>query len=491
MSVKRLIILALVLLLPATAGSGQEERAYRGLWAHAWQAGYLTRDTAQTMVDAARKANLNAIFLQVRKAGDAYFDSSLEPRADNLGKGFDPLRTVIDLAHDTSNGKQRIEVHAWVVVYRVLRVPEGSRSSKIAGILKNLPQDHILSRRPDWIMTDSRGRQTLDGNVFADPGVPGVCEHTVAAIREIAEKYDVDGIHLDYIRYPESDDCGWGYNPISVRRFNKAAGRGAWSKPAPMDREWADWRRKNVTDFVRRLYYEIKAVRPGIKVSAATVAWGEPRPSFRATKAYAQVFQDWPGWLEEGLLDMAIPMVYKRGENRQQNRDFSQWVEHAAAMAGKRMVVIGQGSFLNSRYHSGLQLETIGSSKASGFVLYSYQNPYAGTDPRFDSFSSYIVPRHLRRKAGVPKMDWLDRPTGSSVAGTVRFDDGSALEGLKLRIGRLRTETDGTGFFVFPDIRPDRYTIEAHLNGEWKTVGQVQSEKGQVKKLTVTLKTAA
>src|ERR671935_441535 len=132
-----------------------------------------------------------------------------------------------------------------------------------------------------------------------------------------ARAYDIDGIHLDRIRYPEAPMDGRGanvgYNETSVARFNARYGTSGY--PKSNDPRWNDWRREQVTNFVRRFYLSAKAIRPSIKISAALIAWSNgPRASggFEQTEAYSRVFQDWPAWMREGIIDLASPMLYKR-----------------------------------------------------------------------------------------------------------------------------------------------------------------------------------
>jgi len=109
--------------------------------------------------------------------------------------------------------------------------------------------------------------------------------------------YDVDGIHLDYVRY---GGAAFGYNPTSVARFN--ARYGTAGQPDAADPRWADWRREQVTALVRQVYLEAIAIQPQVMVSAATIAWGAGPASdadWPGTRTCAEVFQDWPAWLRE------------------------------------------------------------------------------------------------------------------------------------------------------------------------------------------------
>lgn len=479
-SVKVLIVTFAVLFagLCAQAQDNTPQPEYRGIWAQAWKDGYLTRADAKKMVETCRKANLNAIFLQVRKAGDAYYNSKFEPRATNIAeKDFDPLQTVIDLAHDTSGGKQRIEVHAWVVVYRVFRTPNpGKKLSRL------LPAGHMLKKHPEWIMQDFKGKTQKDANIFSDPGIPGVSEHTVNVIKDIVENYDVDGLHMDYVRYPESKFCDWGYTPASLERFNRQRAKPPHSRPLPMDNRWEKWRAKCVTDFVRRVYFETKAIKPHVKVSAATIAWGKVFKDFKKTKAYKEALQDWQLWLKEGIIDFATPMIYKRYNSRSQRKDFVKWVKKAHRMAAKRMVLVGQAAYLNSHYQTLKQLEICQDDNPEGFVLYSYQDLSKNPKDTPENFIRFVARKLFSGPAPVPGMPWLSNPDTGSVAGTIRMGDNSPIENMTVGLvpGGQKTKTDSTGFFAFANIAPGTYNLELVLPKKQHTSEKIQVSKGRV-----------
>ncbi len=477
----------LVTAVAAVCLCAQPAAQYRGLWVQSWDDGFLTRDQAADLVKFCRRAGFNAIFLQVSKTGDAYYKSDIRPLAENIKEpGYDPLQTVLDLAHDTSGGKPRIEVHAWVVVYRVWKTP-----SPQAHALKHLPRGHVLALHPDWLMTNDKGQCTRDGNVFIDPGVPAVTEYLARSVREIATRYPVDGIHLDYIRYPETATCEWGYNPVSVRRFrqtDEGSGRG---RPNPQSGAWTNWRRRQVTEAVRRMYWEAKAANPKIRVSAATIVWGTPRMLFHFSRAYGEVLQDWKSWLEEGILDFAVPMNYRRGMDRGGTRDFVTWSRLCHALAGKRMVLIGQAAYLNPLSHTADQLGQGLAINPEGCVVYSYQALSSSAGEKQEAFARQVGRKFFASPASVPAMPWIDEVGKGTIAGQLRFEGDKSPEGLVVRIAgtSTKTRTDGTGFFVFPDVRPALYNLElAVQDDQWKPFAYLRVSPGKVSYQNVLIK---
>ena len=163
---------------------------FRAIWADSWDEGFRSTTEAQSLIEACRTSNINTIIPEVRKIGDAYYKSSVEPLANNItgGESFDPLGFLIEQAHDTRNGKHRIQVHPWFVMQRVQKTD------------RPLHPEHILARHPEYEMVKADGTHT--DIRYLDPGHPGAVEHNVAVILDCLAKYDIDGIHLDYIRYP-------------------------------------------------------------------------------------------------------------------------------------------------------------------------------------------------------------------------------------------------------------------------------------------------
>src|SRR5207248_354985 len=156
---------------------------------------------------------------------------------------------------------------------------------------------------------------THDGEASKiDPGNPDAADWTFRVYLDVARHYDVDGIHFDFVRYGSGEDGKgrWGYNPVSVARFNARHGRSG--QPKWDDPLWMQWRRDQVTALVRKVYAMAVSLKPKIQVSAATISWGDgphdtPEMSaeeFWKTKSAAinRVFQDWRSWMKEGILDL-------------------------------------------------------------------------------------------------------------------------------------------------------------------------------------------
>ena len=203
--------------------------------------------------------------------------------------------------------------------------------------------------------------------------------YTTDVYINLVRNYDVDGIHLDQVRYFEGDPLRWGYNPTSVARFNAQFHRDPTTQPAATDPDWVAWRRDQVTALVRRIYTQTKAIKPTVAVTAAVVTWGQgplTDADWQKQAAYSAVLQDWRAWLQKGIVDYLLPMDYYR-ENSEQATWFDTWTQWQVTHADRRGVVLGLGSYLNSADGVLAQLARARALGPLGVALYSYAVPDA------------------------------------------------------------------------------------------------------------------
>ena len=453
-----------------------DARRYTALWADAFHPGFKTPEQTEALVAHMRQYNLNTLLFEARKGADAYYDSRLEPRARDIAADYDPLAHAIALCHDTSGGKQRIEVHAWIVAYRVART----------GV--NNPAGHVLERYEAWKCADSRGATAHERNIFFDPGVPGVIDHTASVAQDIIRHYDVDGLHLDYVRYPDAD---WGYNPIALKRFQTLYDRS--DKPIATDPEWSQFRRDQVTALVRRVYGAVKTFKPKVRVSVAAVNFGGVASRFEDTAPYKQVYQDWAGWLREGCVDIVFLMNYKRELQPLQKRDYADWNAYSARLAAGRQVVIGQGSYLQSAALSISQLRSAWNTEGlAGVCVYSYANPTSTPGERtvfWTSLKNQMIPSRV----DPPPALWVEYPRTGLLAGRVTFTSGDSTfsaDGARVYIGgeeQKIVQTDGSGFFVFSALNPGVYMVIATDASGRRASGNAMVLAGTVRRLDLSL----
>ena len=268
-----------------------------------------SKSSIDDMVNFAIEKNINHLFVQVRGRGDSFYESQFISRSQILTEGeFDPLAYLLNAA----NGKG-INIHAWVNVYFLW-------SSK------SLPKDeqHILHMQQQWLDTTEEwpvdvGKQLemvgVNNNsegLFFSPNHPDVNEYLITVFRELITNYDIDGLHLDYIRY---QDAEYGRNPYAIARFKSESGNdpGPWflemerstiASPrliANMNR-WNNFKRKAVTSLVKDTRALVDEVRPDCIISAAV------KPNLYVARE--RYFQEWNVWLAASYLDWVVPMNY-------------------------------------------------------------------------------------------------------------------------------------------------------------------------------------
>lgn len=251
------------------------------------------REELTRLLDRAAEANFNAIILQVRTAGDALYDSPLEPWSEYLtGRqglapepAYDPLAFAVEEAH-----RRGLELHAWFNPYRARHPSAGGP----------LAPDHLAGARPELV-------HAYGGHLWMDPGEPAVQDHTMAVILDVVRRYDIDGVHLDDYFYPyrELDAAGREIafpDDTAWRRY--VDGGGTLTR--------GDWRRDNVHRLIERLYREVKAQKSWVKVGISPFGlWrpGHPEP-ICCFDPYEQIYADSRTWLTNGWLDYFTPQLY-------------------------------------------------------------------------------------------------------------------------------------------------------------------------------------
>ncbi|MDD3523902.1 MAG: family 10 glycosylhydrolase [Candidatus Cloacimonetes bacterium] len=275
----------LLILLLSTIFSLSAE--IRSLWVLPWN--ITSPSQIDQVIEDAIAANQTELLVEVRyrsdalyrpnRKGDRFFNP--EPRSYILkDPSFDPLEYTIYAAKN-----KNLKVQAWVIVFNA--TPTAREYVAI---------NHIYNNHPEWITHDKDGRQMRSSEQFGyfiDPGIPEVQEYLLDVFSDIVYGYpELDGLHLDYIRYPSS---AWGYHPISVNRYQESIREGELLS-------WNQWRTQQVTEFVEKCYQQIKSINPKMLLTAAVFSNIND-----ARTAYAQ---DWYDWLNKGIIDRIYPMAY-------------------------------------------------------------------------------------------------------------------------------------------------------------------------------------
>jgi uncharacterized lipoprotein YddW (UPF0748 family) len=362
------------------AATRRQATDVRALWVT--RATLTTPIAIEQMITAARRGGFNTLLVQVRGRGDAYYRSTLEPRAAELESrpGFDPLAEVLARARAAD-----LRVHAWIGVNLVASAFDLPAS-----------RQHIVYRQPDWLMVPreiaigmlrvdprspeyigrlarwTRAHPTQVEGLYASPVHQWAAAHLAAVVRELVTTYALDGVHLDYVRYPGEE---YDYSRAALQQF-KLALRAEMSdedRRAADARErldplaypdlypdrWAAFRRSRLTGLVMRLKTTVKAVRPDAVVSAAVVP--------DAREAFERRLQDWRTWIDQELLDAVCPMAYATDVET-----FASQVGAAIDFAGARPVWAGVGAYRLSAAETLRHIATARQLKAAGIALFSY-----------------------------------------------------------------------------------------------------------------------
>lgn len=245
-----------------------------------------------------KAANINTVLLQARVRATTIYPSEIEPwdkcmtGYDNGNPGWDPMKFAVEECH-----KRGMEIQAWIAT-----IPVGS-------------WDGIGSRKLRAMGYDIR---RLSSGAYMNPSDFRTGPYIARIAKEIVTKYDVDGIHLDYIRYPEY-----------------------WRRPTYRNGDTPENRRDNITSIVEDIYKAVKSVRPWVKLTCSPIGKYKDLRDYSSKNwnAYDRVFQDAQGWFKKGIMDQLYPMIYFRGDN------YYPFAADWAQQRGDKTVAAGLGTY--------------------------------------------------------------------------------------------------------------------------------------------------
>ena len=387
-------------LLPRAALARAAVTEMRGLWVtRSWMTS--PAEVAQVVQDAKRHG-FTALFVQVRGRGDAFYAGGPDPRAVLLARQpatFDPLAELIGRADAAG-----VQVHAWLNVNLVA----GSTA---------IPSDpkHVLVQHPEWLMVprslapdllrmsprdrryvarlaswSHRHNTTIEG-VFSSPIPEAAQARTEALIDHLTSRYALDGLHLDYIRYPSPEfDCSRmaldafrtalipELTPTELATLDRRAARDPLVFVTDYASRWAAFRRERLTQLVVRIRDRAKANRPALQLTAAV--WPD------AADARQRKLQDWATWLRSGLLDAVCPMTYV-----QDGRAFERQLQ-ALTQQKAGAVWPGIGAFKIDPDEAARRIDVSRTMGFAGVMLYSYDSMTGGAG-RASSYMSNLQRR--------------------------------------------------------------------------------------------------
>lgn len=353
------------------------------------------KEELRAILDRLQKANINTVLLQTRIRATTIYPSQYEPWDGCLsgfpGKspGYDALQFAIDECH-----KRGMEVHAWVVT-----IPVGKWNSYgCKQLRKRFPR--LIKR--------------IDQDGYMDPEATQTGCYLAEMCREIVQRYDVDGIHLDYIRYPET----WKF------RIGKDQARG------------------NITRIVEKIHQAVKKEKPWVKMSCSPIGKFDDLSRYwsHGWNAYTKVAQDAQAWLKDGLMDELFPMMYFRGD---QFFPFAiDWKEHSygkiiAPGLGIYFLDPKEGKWNISDITSELyHLRNIGEGHAffrNKFLLDNHQGVYDFVTAHFNRYPALVPPMtwESNKRPQQPVTLCIEENEGTTTLrwdNSLQYEDGTAIK---------------------------------------------------------------
>ncbi len=356
----------------------------RAIWVTRWD--YKTPADIARVMENCKNAGFNTVLFQVRGNGTVCYRSKIEPWADEFGgrdPGFDPLAVACKEAH-----KRGLELHAWANV-----IP-GWRG-------KGPPSDprQLYNAHPDWFWRDASGRpQPFGWYCSVNPCYPEVRKYLTSVMKEIVAKYPIDGLHLDYIRFPNEHNESYGSSavpdyprdPRTLALFRKATRKTPDQAPAA----WNAWRTQAITQVVRDIRKMVDRTDSKVKLTVAVGAVPE--------EAKRNHFQDARTWMAEGLVDAVFPMNYASDM-----RSYAQRQQVWASMPGSSAVVMG---IMFDKRDGGQVTAQVDRAARSGahFAAFAYNSLFERTDERGRPvMDGQSASRAALRKRVIPHIRYL------------------------------------------------------------------------------------
>jgi len=367
----------------------------------------------------------SAVFPNMLWGGLAHYNSAFLPRSAEYTNYGDQIAACVSAAH-----ARGLEVHVWKVNWNLSGAPQSFITNLRAA---NRTQVSANGEAIDWLCPSHPDNFALETN----------------SMLEVVRNYDLDGIHFDYIRYPDSDYC---YCTGCSARFQSQTGQAVTNWPADvlaagaLRNAFLDWRRAQITRLVAAVYAGVKALKPGVKVSAAVFP--------DAASALDGVGQDWRLWITNGILDFVCPMDYTTTLH-----GFTNLVAQQVAYAGGRVPVYpGIGAYVLETDAALAQLQETRAANTQGFILFELSPGSAAT----------LLPA-IGKGATAP-----DEP---DTDGDTLPDSWEQRWFANLTTAGLKTDTDGDGWSdraeyiagTDPKIPTPGVSLEANWNG-----GQVE-----------------
>jgi len=242
-----------------------------------------------------KKSGINTVYFETFNAGYTIYPTKIGTQ-NPLTKGKDPLKWAIEEAH-----KRDIKIHAWMWIFAV----GNDRHNKIL----NKKDDYVgpvLEKNMRWALLGENGnfRPKNQPEFWIDPSNKEGIAFLLSLAKEVASNYDIDGIQLDYIRYPfQRSDNLMGFNHNSAEQFANKTGEKIFVDNYQNNVLWNKWKEDNINTFVKRINIETKHIDPNLKISASVFSKSQQN-------RLGSIQQNWENWINNHTIDSLTPMSY-------------------------------------------------------------------------------------------------------------------------------------------------------------------------------------
>ncbi|HNB16551.1 MAG TPA: family 10 glycosylhydrolase [Candidatus Obscuribacter sp.] len=248
------------------------------------------------LFDKLKTAGINSVYFETNNAGFTMYPSKMAVQNPET-IGWDPLGTALAEAR-----KRKMEFHAWFWIFNV----GNAKHNPIIGKESDYPGPVLSSHDLVWALTSNTGSflPPRQYEYWLDPSNPECRKYSKDLILEVVNSYKVDGIQLDYIRYPfnnRGSEMGWNW--LGRQRFERETGLSLDRLDDDTRQMWVHWKTAIVNNYVKDMSDTLRALQPGIRISAAVYA-------FPKRMRLNAIQQEWETWVANGWVDTINPMTY-------------------------------------------------------------------------------------------------------------------------------------------------------------------------------------
>ncbi|OPZ83954.1 MAG: hypothetical protein BWY75_02874 [bacterium ADurb.Bin425] len=248
------------------------------------------------LFDKLKSAGINVVYFETNNAGFTMYPSKMASQNPET-LGWDPFGTALAEAR-----KRKMEFHAWFWIFNV----GNAKHNPIIGKEADYPGPVLTSHDFTWALTSSTGSllPPKQFEYWLDPSNPDCRRYCKDLIVEVMNTYKVDGIQLDYIRYPfNNKGSEMGFNWLARQKFERETGLSLDRMDDETRQMWVHWKAAQITSFVKEVSDLIRPMQPGIRISAAVYA-------FPRRMRVNAIQQEWETWVANGWVDTINPMTY-------------------------------------------------------------------------------------------------------------------------------------------------------------------------------------